>query len=297
VVRQRPEPAPLPGGVSQDERKQLLSPPSEAETQAVAAQLTSLSKEEAAEYGAEIRRLVGKLPAMPRVLLYPVEDEHTRAFARFVSLIVVPPDVYDSAGRIVGPIATTREGWIVSGYLAWTNSGEHVAIRQLTLEPVDGSSSGVTSTVLRAVAREAGAILAKARAQLVHEPEWLAALERFGLETPSSEEKARAHALAEAAATATLKRGRTGYPDDHYRRIALLYLELQAQGVHRGILRKIAELESERLGRPVPRETARDWVSGATKRRFLTPGRPGAAGRREGPNLYKLDREEGTGHG
>jgi hypothetical protein len=93
--------------------------------------------------------------------------------------------------------------------------------------------------------------------------------------------------LAAAAAQRPLNRGRHGYPDDHYRRIALRYLKLVEE--RRDVLVALAQEESEGLGRDVPRETVRDWVRRATELGFLLPGTPGRASKRPGPNLYRKD--------
>lgn len=95
----------------------------------------------------------------------------------------------------------------------------------------------------------------------------------------------RARRLTKAASIEQLKRGRTGYPDDHYRRIALAYLDLLAMGNRRGILNKLAEQETNRLARYVPRETVRTWVRRARELQFLTAGEPGRAGAEPGPRL------------
>jgi hypothetical protein len=65
---------------------------------------------------------------------------------------------------------------------------------------------------------------------------------------------------------------------DHYRRIALRYLEILEE--RRDVLVALAQEES------VPRETIRDWVRKATELGFLGPGTPGRAEQRPGPNLY-----------
>jgi hypothetical protein len=77
-----------------------------------------------------------------------------------------------------------------------------------------------------------------------------------------------------------VRRGRPGYPAAFYRDVALRYLELQSQGVGRGVQQQIAEERS------VPWPTVRDWLHKATVLGFLSPGSPGRAGRRPGPNLH-----------
>lgn len=106
-------------------------------------------------------------------------------------------------------------------------------------------------------------------------------LKELGYENASADRKEWARRVSEEARSIPLRRrGRRGYPDDHYRRIALAYLELQRQGVSRGIQQQLAEQE----GRPW--QTIRDWVRIATEKGFLGPGSKGKAGRMPGPNLY-----------
>lgn len=68
-------------------------------------------------------------------------------------------------------------------------------------------------------------------------------------------------------------------PAQHYRRIAIRYLQLISQGARNGILHTIAEEEN------VAYHTARDWVAKARELKFLSDGRQGIAGATPGPNL------------
>ncbi len=76
-----------------------------------------------------------------------------------------------------------------------------------------------------------------------------------------------------------------------YRRLALEYLELQGQGVSRGIRDRLAAIETRRQRRPVSALNVRDALTVATRRGFLSKGAPGRAGRLPGPRLF----EEGEG--
>lgn len=273
----------LPGGASPEELHDLLEPLSDEERASWSTRLAALTRQEAAEYRQAVSRLK-QGTGLPRVLLYPIKHRTTTtALARFVALV------------LVGESGPKPSLWVVSGYLTRTSNGSEIAIGALMVQPMPESPETVIgSTVLRVVAKECSAILGRAQALLLDEPEWLDVLEHFDLVVPTSEEKQRARALAEAAAGLTLRRGRTGYPDDHYRRIALRYLDLQREGIGRGINKRIAELETKHLGRHVARETARDWISGATKRGFLAPGKQGRAGREPGPNLYRPNEQDGS---
>lgn len=77
-----------------------------------------------------------------------------------------------------------------------------------------------------------------------------------------------------------LTRGRKGYPAEHYRRIALLAVELHADGA-RDVVRRIAREEQR------PYQTVRDWIYRARELGFLEPAtKQGRADFRPGPNLY-----------
>jgi len=94
-------------------------------------------------------------------------------------------------------------------------------------------------------------------------------------------EAVRNSSLAALAEESKPARGRRGYPDDHYERIARRYLQLvNDERVTRGVLARIADEE----GRPV--ETVRTWIYQARQRDFLTRrGEVGRAGALPGPRL------------
>ena len=75
------------------------------------------------------------------------------------------------------------------------------------------------------------------------------------------------------------RRGRPGLPDDHYKRIALEYLELFAAGYRRGILDELACRHKR------PKQTVRDWVHRARELDYLTKGKQGRAGAKRGHRL------------
>lgn len=179
--------------------------------------------------------------------------------------------------------------WVARGFVRADADG-HLAVYRLEVFPADvytvGVGDGLSSDDLRAL--PLGRWLEQTLATLTDEAllaqtgaGYDAILSEMGYEQPSAERKAWAHALAEEARSVRLRRGRRGYPEDHYRRIALAYLELQRQGVGRGIQQRLAEQEDR------PWQTIRDWIHGATERGFLTPGKPGRAGRLPGPRLYE----------
>jgi hypothetical protein len=191
-----------------------------------------------------------------------------------------------------------EEDWWATGVMEVAN--KDLVIRELTIfaNPVrhlgrglteeswflKTPSGGITSSTLRKV--PVGRILAGAKAEFEDVETDLAIWEALGLPMPSPEAQKLARDAAQKVLHSRLKRGRKGYPDDHYRRIAFAYLDLLKQGISRGILRSLATQEGKRAGRAVPVETVRDWVHQARLRGFLTKGSPGRAGGAPGPRLY-----------
>ena len=78
------------------------------------------------------------------------------------------------------------------------------------------------------------------------------------------------------------KRGPRGHPDEHYRRVAYLYLKLYQAGA-----RPLLVVLGQQL--QVPAETARDWVHRARELGFLSPGKQGRKGATPGPRLREPD--------
>ena len=143
---------------------------------------------------------------------------------------------------------------------------------------------GIKTTTLRSIPFDE--IHREVRDWLRELPEW----DRVGelLRMRVSQERATTHEATAGVATAARRRTRRGYPEEHYRRIAMRLLELQDQGWGRGINIELARLEN------VSRETIRDWISGARKRGFLGPGVRGRSGAVPGPRLSETpDDEEG----
>lgn len=183
-------------------------------------------------------------------------------------------------------------GWQVEGVLVAND--ERLTFHELLVRPRnrdDGApGAGVTTSVLRAV--PLGGLLSAARAALMEGPRQVASWEE-AMGQPFATLKAQAEQAAAAVQGTDLKRGRKGFPDDHYRWVALKYLDLQDQGWSKGILEELAEAAGPHLKReyPVARATARDWVATARARGFLTKATQGRAGADPGPNLYKTTNE------
>lgn len=214
----------------------------------------------------------------PFVMARPLEDPDSDEFAEF------------AAGFLSKPMPSSpAEPWCVRGILCRNPKGPPI-VAELIVEHFrideDGARAEVTGTLLRDLS------LATIRDDALAKLPWIqlgreamAEDDSWGVTAEEVEQARRA-----AREAAKRKRGRPGHPDEHYRRIALRYLELVER--HRNVLVVLAAEESERLGRKVPRETVRDWVRKATEpeRGYLAPGKPGRAEVRPGPNLYPKEK-------
>jgi hypothetical protein len=214
------------------------------------------------------------------------EDREAERFARrakerpYPEVTVVPVDklpvvarfgaVDEIDGRFVG----------ISGELVVTPGGTAV-IRSLAVKPHNARERDfeITATLLRQI--HIAEIRRRAVRAIFERRDDFEAAKGFGWPMPDEFETAALELAVEAAELPAKRPGRTGYPDDHYRRIALAYLSLLEQGEGRGVLKALAAAEGK------PRETVRDWVRIARKRGFLTEGRQGRAGAQAGPNLYE----------
>jgi hypothetical protein len=204
--------------------------------------------------------------------VWPVDEEGV--FAQFLAWLSLPRD-RSPQGRI------QFQGWLAIGYLGHASSGR-VVIKQLALEPAgdSGPDLDVTGTLLRSFRPDE--LIARAKAQLIDTPGALDVAERLGLASPSAEERRRTEEAAVAAGKDERRRGRRGYPESHYRRVALDHLELLESGMTRGLHKELGN----RYG--VSAERMRDWVQRASELEFLTGGeKQGRAGRQAGPRLYE----------
>lgn len=213
-------------------------------------------------------------PQYPEVTV--VSRDKPPVFARFSATLPaedlgIPGEHGERFAAIHGDLAISADGGIV--------------VRRLTIEAHNPGEPEfeVTSATLRRI--PLAAIRDRALRDLRERPEEFQRAQRFGLQLMTLEQEEAARRAALAAGQPTARPGRAGYGPDHYRHIAIAYLDLLAAGRGRGILNELAASETKRLGRPVPRETVRDWVKGARKRGFLTGAHPGRAGAQPGPNL------------
>jgi hypothetical protein len=154
-----------------------------------------------------------------------------------------------------------------------------ISVRALRIEAAELDDAGIGSEYLRGLPIER--LIGSFRSQ--------AALERITADPDVDPDQLKAfrRKLRRMAKSATPSRQGRAFPREHYQRIAFEYLDLQSDGMGRGIVQELARRESQRVDHFVSPETVRDWVRGARTRGFLTPGRPGKAGGEAGPNLYE----------
>lgn len=207
----------------------------------------------------------------------PESDERQRdpsvTHALYVPLLL--------AARKNGPL----EPWQVRGVLRTTPHG--IALVRVTVEHLTDPDREVTKEVLLRI--PVATIRAQALAKIVKRPDYLEAFASSSLPLPGEWlSEAREH--AENAASEVLRRGNVGYPDAHYKRIALRYLELRSEG-HRDPIQIIAAEETTHLGRAVPPQTVRTWLRGAQKREWLAKSRRGIAGLEPGPKVRAMKEE------
>lgn len=178
-----------------------------------------------------------------------------------------PPDA-------VAVFAWRLNGWRVFGYVSDTPAG--LAVSQMRVEP-DGklAPGGLTTAVLRGV--PVSRVLQETRVRLLAEEAILAGEDEVDL--PRRAGRAEVERAVVAAGRAEgRKGGRPALPQAVYRRTAALYLEELSGGI-RGLLDRVAGRLSMEMGRPIPRETARDWVHKAREKYdYLTPTKQGRAG-------------------
>lgn len=185
--------------------------------------------------------------------------------------------------------------WIVRGLLA--RAGSSVFPRQVTVEPYDPRGEGfeVTSHAMRRI--RFGEIVERTIAHL-DLLGWMADDERARRMFPDESSAEWASRTATDVRDAS-RGGRPRLPDAHFAQIARDYIDLHKAGVRQGILRQIAERESQRRGTPVSWRTARSWVERARDLGYL--GRGDKKGRHEssgrmnavpGPRLLNIDKKE-----
>jgi hypothetical protein len=173
--------------------------------------------------------------------------------------------------------------WIAWGDLIATPGG-HLALGPLSIAPYPGATTnlepgsppyrGVTSEVLRAVPIER--LIREIVAYLQTVADWQQHLaDTYGWAPPADQQQL----LADAVKRTRSSTRRRKYPDDHYRDVALLYLQLLGQGQTSTPIAHLAK----KLGVTTP--TARNWVHRARQLGYLTQGSRGKPGAQPGPRL------------
>jgi hypothetical protein len=179
------------------------------------------------------------------------------------------------------------EPWLLRGVIRLVEGGPPILSR-VSVEHFGSAAMEVTSTAIRfPLARVRSLALARLREKRT----FLEIFREAGWEVqPEEEEWARQ--IEREAKKLTLSPGPKGYPRNFYRRLALRHVDLVRSG-RRDVLKALADEETERLSRRVPRETIRDWIRKATELEFLAPGKRGVAEERPGPKLYKKEDDDG----
>jgi hypothetical protein len=174
-----------------------------------------------------------------------------------------------------------EEPWLVRALLYDVEEGPPVLTQVNVEHRQNPTTVEVTGNALRRL--PIATIRDRANAQLRQRPDYLDALDIFGRVTPAERQRARRAAVA--AKKLPLTRGRKGYPEAHYRRIALRAVEIfdpdRKDGGRRDVLNALAEEEKK------PYSTVRDWISRARGLGYLVPAKQGRTDFRPGPNLYR----------
>lgn len=213
---------------------------------------------------------------LPFVMAHPLDHPRPDELAEFKAgvLVALAPGSQSEAWQIHGFLYRDSKGPPVVGTL----TVQHFALDR------NSSRAEVTGTVLRGL--PLATIRDRALAGLEGILQAREAMEAVGGWNIKPDDVERARQAAREARKP--RPGRPGHPNEHYRRIAIRYLELQR--VRRDVLVGLAAEESAREGRQIPRETIRDWVRKATERGYLAPGKPGRAEARPGPKLKRKEK-------
>ena len=144
------------------------------------------------------------------------------------------------------------------------------AIQQL--EPGSHDFNGITTDVLRTIHPETLIRAAVERLETIdNQQHYLAGRQQHDRSFADAMQRARSP-----------RRDGRSYPNEHYRDIALLYLNLLSEGHRRRVTTHLAQ----QLG--VPPATARNWIHRARQLGYLTPSRQGQPGAHAGPRLKPL---------
>jgi hypothetical protein len=172
-----------------------------------------------------------------------------------------------------------RQGCLYWGILKRQPSGA-LAVGEITVVPL--VPDALTSPMLRSVSLER--ILERARAEIRDSADWLAVARDLGWQLPPEKEIRKIERLAAEVEKTRRSRGRRRKSPAVYHAFALEALELQANGVGRGMRRMLAKKHNVEVG------TVRDWLRRCRDLGFLAPAEWGKTGVAPGPNLTEEER-------
>jgi hypothetical protein len=247
----------------------------------------------------ELRQLTARsLPPPIRVIAFPLAPHPLRphAVAEFAAELLLQKQgqrlTLAQPGRRTPFSERANLRWIVWGDLI-ASPGGHLALGPLSVGPYPGADTdlepgtppyrGVTSAVLRAIPVEH--LISEVVSHLHTNERWHQHLaDTHGWQPPHQQHLFR----DEIKDTSSTQSNRATYPENHYRDVALAYLDLLAQGQARKIIVELAH----KLG--VSRNTARNWVYRARQLGYLAKGTQGRAGAAAGPRLHPTDDPRAT---
>lgn len=184
-----------------------------------------------------------------------------------------------------------RGAWLLTAHVVFAN--DTFVIDHLRFDPINPGMprEGLTSADLRAV--KIGDLQREARYWLLNAAATAEVTEQMA---PGLHDPQRLAALRRGARLAQTKprRGRIGYEDTHFRRVALDYLQMYAKTGGRGINGRLAAMYSEKhpeTWKGLAPETVRDWVATARRKGYLTKAVPGRGGAEPGPNLFPREEQ------
>lgn len=216
--------------------------------------------------------------SLARLLRRPAEEIVGRPFLNFIHPEQRSAALVTYFEAVVAAAAGLRHGTRTLSYL--TGDGEAVPLLAswtVTDPDRDGTAYGIVYLTREADDQPSRpACVANAPASV----DWRGDPKAIGRLTQAL------HREATTTTRGSAPRSRPPVPAQHYRRIAIRYLQLISQGARNGILYTIANEEG------VAYHTARDWVAKARELKFLSDGRQGVAGATPGPNLDHADRAE-----
>jgi hypothetical protein len=185
---------------------------------------------------------------------------------------------------VIAALPVEGELWLIRGVLRRAEQGP-LKFSRLAIEHFDQPDAEVTGRLLHLI--PVATIRERALAWLRAKDPTFSVLAEGGYKFSAADRRWARRVTAEASKQ-PLKRGRKGYPSEHYRRIALRAVELFESG-RRDVVKALEEEECR------PYQTIRDWIRRARQPElgFLEPSKQGQTNFRPGPNLYRKEKEDG----